>query len=111
MRFFNSSLAVYPSCVLIEEVKKSTWNKSTRNRKAINFCLVLTSLEKFHKFNCPSLTPKKRKKEKQKKSLIGAISNKVLTVIPEAESREQQCLSRAEEEAGQALCARAGMPI
>ncbi len=35
----------------------------------------------------------------------------MLTVIHEAESRVQQCLSRLGEEAGKVLCARAGMPI
>ncbi len=65
---------------IVEEVKKST-----RNRNVISFCLLLTSLGKFNKVNCPSFT--------RKTNSIGAISNK-LTVIPEAESRVQWCLSR-----------------
>ncbi len=52
----------------------------------INFCLVLSSLGKFNKVNCLSFTRNKQ----TKKHFIGAISNKVLTVIREAESKSQQ---------------------
>ncbi len=48
MLSLSSSLAVNSAHVLIE-VNKSTWNKSTRNRTTINFCLVLASLGKFKK--------------------------------------------------------------
>ncbi len=54
MRPFKSSLAINPTHVLTEEV-----NKSTRNRNALNFCLLLASLGKFNKVNCPSFTQKK----------------------------------------------------
>ncbi len=102
MRSFSSSLAVHQAHVLVEEVNKSTQNKSTRNRNVTNFCQVLTSSGKSNKVYCPSFNHK---------NFIGAILNKVLTVICEVESRAQRCLSRAGEGAGTALCAQAGMPI
>ncbi len=61
----SSSLVINP---LVEEVNKSTQNKSARNRNAINLCLVLASLGKFNKVNCPSFPWKKKKKH-----LIGVI--------------------------------------
>ncbi len=89
--------------MLIEKVNKSTHNKSTRNRIAINFCLVLASLGKEGKeVNRPSFS---------QKTLCGAISNEVLTVIREAESKVQPCLSGAGEGAGRGLGACTDMPI
>ncbi len=65
---FSSSLAVNPAHVFVEEIKKSTQNKSTRNGSAINFCLLLASLGKFNKVNflsCNSVgrgTPRRAKR-------------------------------------------------
>ncbi len=78
-----SSLAFNPVHVLIKEVKKSTRNEFTRNRNALTFCLVLAFIHLGEK--------------NKTKQFIGAILNKVLTVIPEAESRVHQCLRRAGE--------------
>ncbi len=79
-RSFGSILVVTSAHVLVKEVNKSTWNKSTRNRNALNICLVFASLGKFDKINCPSYTQTK------KKIFIGAISNKMLIVICDAGS-------------------------
>ncbi len=57
---FSSSLAINPAHALIEEVNKSTWNKSSRNRNALKFYLVLSFLGKFNKVNCPSVTRKNK---------------------------------------------------
>ncbi len=61
VRSFGSSLAVNPAHAYVEEVNKSTWNNSTRNRNILNICLVLASLRKFSKVNCPLFTRKKTK--------------------------------------------------
>ncbi len=70
MRFFSSSLAVNPAHVLNEEVDKSLRNKST-----VNFCVVLSSLEKFHKVNCVSTPPPKKTPNLLAPSKQGADSN------------------------------------
>ncbi len=73
-----SSLAFNPAPVLTEEVNKSTQNKSAENRNAPNFCQVLVSLGQLTKLSVLHLPEKKKK-------TIGAILNKVLRVIHEAE--------------------------
>ncbi len=65
------------------------------NRNAINFCLVLASLGKFIKVNCPSFT---------QNTLFWSHIEQI-AVIHEAENRVQQCLRGAGEGAGTALCA------
>ncbi len=86
-----------PNPAHVKEVNKSTWNKSSRNRNALKFYLVLSFLGKFNKVNCPSVI--------RKNKLYWSHLEQSATVIYEAESRVQQCLSIAGEGAGTALCA------
>ncbi len=103
---FSSRLAINPAHVLMLRKWRElthTWVffvSCPRNRNGINFCVVLACLGKLNKVNLPSLACFIHLKKTLYLSHL-----EQLGVIHEAESRVQQCPSRAGEEAGTALCA------